>query len=174
MTTPLLDALLQLHEEVDQAAGRLASQHAQRLTCHLGCHSCCKDELTVLEVEADRIRAVHPRLLARGTPHPEGGCAFLDDAGGCRIYADRPYVCRTQGLPLRWLEPTGPDEGFEYRDICHLNDAGTPVEELWPEQCWTIGPFEERLADLQAQAQGNDAAPQRVALRSLFRQSAIS
>ena len=174
MTIRPLDALLDLHEEVDKAAQRLAAQHADRLTCHLGCQSCCKDDLTVLEIEANRIRSAHPSLLSSGTPHPAGACAFLNDAGACRIYANRPYVCRTQGLPLRWLEPTGPDEGFEYRDICHLNDAGTPVEELWPEQCWTIGPFEERLADLQAQVQGNDAAPKRVALRSLFDQSATS
>ena len=34
---------------------------------------------------------------------PEGACAFLDGEGGCRVYPDRPYVCRTQGLPLRWI-----------------------------------------------------------------------
>jgi Fe-S-cluster containining protein len=27
-------------------------------------------------------------------------CPLLDDAGGCRVYADRPLVCRLIGLPM--------------------------------------------------------------------------
>jgi len=124
------------------------------------------DELTVFTVEADRIRARHGDLLTRDEPHPVGGCAFLDEQGACRIYDVRPYVCRTQGLPLRWLDE---HEGqtVEFRDICHLNEvADEPVESLPIEDCWTIGPFESRLATLQATQSDQPAG--RVALRSLF------
>jgi hypothetical protein len=57
---------------------------------------------------------------------------------------------------------------IELRDICPLNERGTPVEELPEEACWTIGPFEERLSAIQLQA-GNGVMT-RVALRGLFRE----
>jgi Fe-S-cluster containining protein len=120
-------------------------------------------------VEAERIRANHPELLRAGQPHPPGACAFLGDAGECRIYADRPYVCRTQGLPLRWLEEAahGPETGVERRDICPLNAEGEPIETLAAADCWTLGPTEARLRRIQEGADGG--ALRRVALRSLFR-----
>ncbi|CAN5699716.1 hypothetical protein BH09MYX1_BH09MYX1_53940 [soil metagenome] len=138
--------------------------HAPRLHCARGCSSCCLDELTVFEVEAEPIRRLHAELLAHGVPHV-GGCAFLDDAGGCRIYAERPYVCRTQGLPLRWLEE---QDGVtvELRDICPLNEAGTPIEELAAEDCWSLGPTEEGLAALQVASSAK--GPPRTSLRALF------
>ena len=126
------------------------------------------DGLTVFEVEAERIRRAQADLLATERPHPAGACAFLDHAGACRIYADRPYVCRTQGLPLRWLEGAGEEGSFELRDICPLNDVEShPVEDLPPESCWTIGPVEDRLARLQEE--WGDGELRRVPLRSLFR-----
>ena len=114
-------------------------------------------------MEAERIRRAHPELLRAGRPHPPGACALLGDAGECRVYADRPYVCRTQGLPLRWLE----EAGVEQRDICPLNAEGEPLETLPEADCWTLGPSEERLRRIQAAADGG--ALRRVALRSLFR-----
>lgn len=124
------------------------------------------DDLTVFEVEADRIRRAHPELLADGLPHSRGACAFLDAEGGCRIYADRPYVCRTQGLPLRWLDEPAGDEIREHRDICPLNLAGPSLLELEGDDCWLLGPVEDRLAALQGEVDGG--AHRRVALRELF------
>ena len=151
--------LLTLHTEVDTRAAALASRHRERLQCKLGCSGCCVDGITVFEVEAERIRNGARELLATGAPHPEGWCAFLGSAGECRIYALRPYVCRTQGLPLRWIDE---EAETEYRDICPLNDVeGEPLEELAAEECWTLGEVEERLARL-------NGAAGRVALRDLF------
>jgi hypothetical protein len=105
-------------------------------------------------------------LLLGGDPHPKGGCAFLDQEGACRIYEHRPYVCRTQGLPLRWIEQYPDGTTAELRDICPLNDQGRPVESLPASECWAIGPFEGNLARLQARVDGGP--PYRVLLRSLF------
>lgn len=148
------EALDALYAEVDQVVERLEQRHRGRLACRAGCSGCCHDGLTVFAVEADRIRARHPGLLAEAAPGPEGGCAFLDPEGRCRIYPDRPYVCRTQGLPLRWLDAAG-----ERRDVCELNDAdarpgGVELLELSAEDCFELGPFEGRLAALQAERQG--------------------
>lgn len=165
---PILDALIALHDEIDEWAQELARLHADRLRCGRGCHRCCSDELTVFEVEAHRIRARHPDLLARGKPGPLGGCAFLDDQGACRIYADRPHVCRTQGLPLRWLEERPDGEWVEYRDICPLNEEGPSLVEIDLTECWSLGIYEPRLEELQLQAQGGQGPARRVALRELF------
>ena len=117
-------------------------------------------------MEAENIRRHGSTLLDEGTPHAEGACAFLDETGACRIYLHRPYVCRTQGLPLRWIDEA-PDGGLiELRDICPLNDEGAPIESLPQVACWTIGPFEERLARLQADVDGGEL--RRIPLRSLF------
>jgi uncharacterized protein len=160
-----LQGLRKLHAEVDRRAGALSERHADRLRCGLGCTDCCVDGLTVFEVEAERIRREAPEVLAT-EPNTAGGCAFLSPEGACRIYAQRPYVCRTQGLPLRWLEER--DEGIvELRDICPLNEEGEEqIENLVDNDCWSIGPVEEALAALQ-RAYGAGSL-RRTALRSLF------
>ena len=158
---PTLESVVPLHGDVDREAGRLQLIHAERLQCRRGCSGCCVDDLTVFEVEAAPIRRRHAELLATGVAHPEGACAFLDEASACRIYAERPYVCRTQGLPLRWIEERA-EGNVELRDICSLNEAGPPIEELSADACWTIGPFEERLARLVIEP------ATRVRLRDLF------
>ncbi|MBX3232763.1 MAG: YkgJ family cysteine cluster protein [Labilithrix sp.] len=151
-----------LHAAVDEVAAPVLLANRARLTCGEGCSDCCTDGLTVFALEAANIARHHAELLASEEPHPEGACAFLDRAGRCRVYAHRPYVCRTQGLPLRWIEEDEDSgEVYEARDICPKNAAGPPLEELAADDCWSIGPFEERLA--RAQANG-----ERVALRSLF------
>jgi hypothetical protein len=71
-------------------------------------------------------------------------------------------------LPLRWFEEDDDeDEVVELRDICPLNAEEVAPETLDDEACWTIGPFEERLAALQEQADGG--AMLRTPLRALFR-----
>jgi Fe-S-cluster containining protein len=161
-----LEALAELHDDVERRASALAASHGARMRCGAGCASCCVDELSVFSVEAERIRRAAGELLESGQPHPVGACALLDAQGRCRVYAVRPYVCRTQGLPLRWIVE-GPDAVEEHRDICPLNDEqGPPVETLEPEACWTLGPDEGRLAALEGRFTAG--RPERVALRDLF------
>lgn len=165
----LLLVLNDLYREVDVSANELGQIHESRLVCRRGCCMCCTDDLTVFEVEAENIRQNHRDFLASATPHAVGACAFLDQEGACRIYQDRPYVCRTQGLPLRWLDEDDAGEFVEFRDICPLNDENQdvePIEELPADECWSIGPIEERLARLQLQF--GDGELTRVPLRSLF------
>lgn len=167
MSNPL-DDLKSLYGDIDQQTSRLVEIHGPRLVCRRGCSMCCVDELTVFEVEAQNIRQSHSNLLQTAVPHSPGACAFLDTDGACRIYEDRPYVCRTQGLPLRWLEEEASGDFVELRDICPLNDEGDvePIEELPEDECWSIGLTEERLAKLQLQfGQGKLS---RIPLRSLF------
>jgi hypothetical protein len=166
----LVAALERLHAEVDAACARLALRHSARLSCAPGCATCCVDRITVFPIEAELIRRGHAGLLLCGSPHPAGACAFLDGHGECRVYSRRPYVCRTQGLPLRWFAEDGSGSVVEYRDICPLNeDPGEPVQELGQDDCWSIGPFEQQLVELQREFAAGEMA--RVELRSLFGQA---
>ncbi len=179
----VLADLAKLHAEIDVQAEALAAQHSNRLQCRRGCQGCCVDDLTVSRVEAERIRRAHPVLLASATPHAAGACAFLDAEGACRIYVDRPSVCRSQGLPLRFFFEDESGEIEEGRDICPLNQpGGPPVEELEEEDCWLIGPHEHRIGMLDgafSEAVDPDSAPAgsapdlRVALRSLFSRDSL-
>lgn len=160
------ESLISLYREVDEKVAVLTVRHGDRIRCRNGCDPCCVDGITVFEVEAENIRGAHGPLLSEAEPHPPGKCAFLDEDGACRIYESRPYVCRTQGLPLRWIEEKACGVTVEMRDICPLNEEGAPVESLSPESCWTLGPFEARLAGLQRRAGGGET--ERIALRSLW------
>lgn len=156
-----------LHAEVDAAVQVRLALIGDQLVCKSGCCDCCVDDLTVFAVEADLIRHHHAKLLALESSHESGACAFLDDHGACRIYENRPYVCRTQGLPLRWLDEDDNGQTVEYRDICPLNDAGVDLETLQPDHCWTLGSWEGRLASLQAEQKKGPLV--RVPLRALFK-----
>ena len=160
------NTLRKIHERIDARAGEISLHHSQRMHCERGCQTCCVDDLTVFPVEAERIRTSHMALLRDGAPHPPGACAFLDHDGRCRVYADRPYVCRTQGLPLRWFIEDDAGEICEKRDICPLNAEGPALDELPEETCWLIGPVELELANLQAEIL--DPHGDRIALRALF------
>jgi len=156
--------LKELYQQVDLSASKLEERHQQRLMCKRGCSQCCVDELTVFAIEADHIR-LHSSEILEQEPRAAGMCAFLDKEGACRIYDSRPYVCRTQGLPLRWLEEDD-FETIEYRDICPLNDEGEPLEDLPEEAFWTLGEAEGQLAELQHEHGRGKMT--RVPLRNLF------
>ncbi len=162
----LFEKLAQFYHEVDQRVSQLNKIHAKRLQCRPECSQCCVDGITVFDVEADNILYHYSKPLREDTPHPEGSCAFLDKRERCRIYPHRPYVCRTQGLPLRWIEEQPDGNIVEMRDICPLNNKGTPVEKIPEDSCLSIGNFEGKLAGLQAAFY--EGKLRRVPLRQLF------
>ncbi len=173
------DDLERFHQAIDDEVRGLEAVHLGRLQCRKGCSSCCVDGLTVFEAEAEAIRRNHAELLETGAPHATGACAFLDETGACRIYRDRPYVCRSQGVPLRWLDESEDGEIVEQRDICELNDqpegkSWPLITDLSPRDCWTIGPTEAKLQEMQrefARSRGSSETQGRVELRRLFRRA---
>jgi uncharacterized protein len=161
----ILQSLSYLYEKLNARVTYLSEIHANRLHCSLGCADCCIDDISVSEVEALNIRQHYGDLLSKKSPHPKGACAFLSEDNSCRIYERRPYVCRTQGLPLHWIEEED-GKTIAFRDICPQNESGTPIEELPEKECWKIGPVEEELSKLQIAI--TKGTIKRVKLRDLF------
>ena len=79
------------------------------MQCRSGCHDCCHVRLTVTRVEAAAIcdaistwpAEKRAALAANVAAAPADRCAALDPAGRCTIYAVRPIVCRSHGVPIR-------------------------------------------------------------------------
>jgi hypothetical protein len=114
-----------VHEEyralVEKVAGfcqSVSKRYRADMACGPGCSSCCHAWLNVCGVERAQLRAAiaalpsdkRVELAARGRQQlarEQSGtsaarCALLDDDGRCAVYEQRPLVCRTQGLALRY------------------------------------------------------------------------
>ncbi|MBU1218644.1 YkgJ family cysteine cluster protein [Myxococcota bacterium] len=150
------------HRIVDERVNELISRISD-LNCRRGCADCCIDNITVFQVEGDWIIQNCNDIINEGSAITDA-CPFLDNNNSCRIYYYRPYVCRTQGLPLRWIEEDQDKQPVEYRDICSLNESVLDLKAS-EENFWTIGPYEEALSLIQYSKYGNI---NRVFLRSLF------
>jgi uncharacterized protein len=133
--------------KIDAFDTNVRARRAADMKCRAGCSACCGEQLTVCDVEAALVReglaaldaAARDRLadrlevLAPGSP-----CVLLEGDGRCSVYASRPLVCRTQGLPLRYPEGLIPAEAIFSRargktDVltwCPLNFVeGAPAAE---------------------------------------------
>ena len=108
----------ELTAKVDAFFGRVAERHGAQLQCTSGCADCCHAELGVSAIEADAVRTAVAALptatgralasRARTAPDPAAPrCAGLGDDDRCAIYAARPLVCRSHGVPVRQRDPRG-------------------------------------------------------------------
>jgi len=96
----------ELADKVDAFFARVAGRHGADMQCATGCSDCCHVRLTITAVEAAAIRAhvaAWPADQRRNLADhgPADRCAALDAAGRCRVYAARPLVCRSHGVPIR-------------------------------------------------------------------------
>jgi len=121
----------QLKSEVDRLAARLSARYGSHLACRAGCSGCCHHHLSVFEVEAAAVREAVEALPAKirerirhqalevrereARSEPVACPLLVDDR--CAIYAARPVICRTQGLPLL-IEA---EDGSQEVDFCPLN-----------------------------------------------------
>jgi hypothetical protein len=99
----------ELAARVDAFFAKVRARHAADLACAPGCDACCRVRPTVTRVEADEVRALvaslppadRERLAARALALDPERCTALDDDGRCAVYAARPLVCRSHGVPVR-------------------------------------------------------------------------
>lgn len=122
-----------LQENASGFFDKIHEKHKTQMECKKGCSKCCQTDISVFDIEAERIREWFSQLeSAEGerlkelwkTPHQEGYCAFLYQ-DQCTVYEARPLICRTQGLPLYVASEN-------VLDYCPLNfKEGDPPKEDW-------------------------------------------
>ena len=116
---------------VDELSAELSKRYHQHLACHAGCSGCCHHHLSVFPVEAAALKEAIDKLppeqrskieaQARETNEREQrgesvSCPLLVE-DRCSVYTSRPFICRTQGLPLL-IEA---EDGELEVDFCPLN-----------------------------------------------------
>lgn len=92
--------------KVDSLCATVQRDFAEQISCRAGCSCCCR-EISLFPVEAAALLAALagvPReaaaKIALTAEADEGGsCPLLAD-GLCLVYASRPIICRTHGLPV--------------------------------------------------------------------------
>ena len=120
-----MSRLPELTAKVDAFFARVTVRHGDDMQCTTGCSDCCHVRLSVTGVEAAAIRelvaswpaAQRAELAEQGPPDR---CSALDPATGrCRIYAARPLVCRSHGVPIRLIPPGR--NSLPVIEACHRN-----------------------------------------------------
>ncbi|WP_136798690.1 YkgJ family cysteine cluster protein [Desulfosediminicola ganghwensis] len=95
-------AYIQLIMELDERISEIsATQLQKQLKCGPGCDGCCI-QFSVLPLEA---AIVAEAAVAKNVTAENNGesCSLLKD-GLCSVYEVRPVICRTQGLPLAYID----------------------------------------------------------------------
>lgn len=121
-----LDNYRLLLEKVDTLCRHIAETFSGHIACHPGCHDCCR-HLSLFPVEAASLavalrglpdaKACRIREQARAS-RLDAPCPLLAD-GLCLLYAARPLICRTHGLPILTVTGEAPQI-----DFCPLNFRG--------------------------------------------------
>ena len=172
---PRLQALA---AKVDAFFTRVSERYPGDLQCGSGCADCCHAELTVTAVEAGAVRAAvatlgpaaRAALVARAAAAPDPArprCVALGDDDRCQIYAGRPLVCRSHGVPVRIS--TGADARTSRAElvVCPRNFTGRELDRVDADCVLDQTTLSATLLAVD-QAASPDAAGARIALRAVI------
>jgi uncharacterized protein len=135
----LFDDYFSLRDELDVYCSRLYEFHVPHLMCKAGCDQCCMD-FGMLPIEFFAIRQEAGERIRNGEVSlSESGCPFLIDHR-CVIYQSRPFICRTQGLPLLFMN----DDQCEL-SACELNFTEFDFDEFSEENTFPQDQYNSRL-----------------------------
>lgn len=130
MDSGALSNLTRLTAKVDAFFDRVHARYAGELACRPGCDDCCRRRLSVTGVEAAAIATglagqderARAEVGRRARESSDRVCAALGPDGRCGIYAFRPLVCRSHGLPLRFAPDREPGRrSLPVLDACAKN-----------------------------------------------------
>jgi len=143
-------AYRQLVAEIDALAEKLGSERfCQVLRCKPGCADCCI-AFSVLPLEAALVAEVLQAAGLSERRDPERCRLLSDDL--CLVYEVRPIICRTQGLPLGYIDEAAgaievsacplnfPDDyPLEHDDLLYMDDFNRRLAELNLRYCRSNG-----------------------------------
>lgn len=135
----IIDEYVSLVSDLDRLVLALSQDLRHFITCGPGCFSCCR-RFAVLPLEAALINGAP--ITASTRIQDDDSCPFLSE-GFCSIYAQRPLICRTQGLPIGYVHET--HERIEV-SACPLNFSDDHPFDY--EDLLLLDPFNHRLAAL--------------------------
>lgn len=136
-----------VHRVVDEAVSiPLEDSAAKKLSpCQKGCSFCCHTQVSVssdeakllahrvregteidLEVLLHQAEAKNASEAYYRLSFAERRCVFLDDAGACRVYDDRPSVCRTN-IALGEASQCDTSEGIRPTRLLRTQEADLVV-----------------------------------------------
>lgn len=135
--------------QVDERIARLEAMHGEHLACRPGCCGCCVN-LSVFAVE---LYSIAGQLAQAGIGEVafdlRATCGWLDK-GLCRIYAARPIICRTHGLPVAIPD----DDCHDHKEVsfCPLNFTGADAERyaFGPDNSLDLADLNEELCRINA------------------------
>lgn len=124
--TDLLANYRALLGKVDTLCRSICDHWHEQIQCRAGCDSCCR-LTSVLPVEAAVVAAaiatmppqLRELLRERASQPDDDRCPLLHQ-GKCSVYAARPIICRTHGLPVYMKGEV--EKGRV--DFCRLNFSG--------------------------------------------------
>lgn len=136
MDRPPAERLRELFAKVDAFFANASARHGARMACRAGCADCCRRRFSVTSIEADALREAlaalpdgeRAALAARSRAGDPEVCPALDGEGKCAVYAARPLICRTHGLPIRFAPAGG--RALPVIDACPKNFVGEDLQAL--------------------------------------------
>jgi len=119
----VLENYRQLVDRIDALCHGIEAALREHITCSEGCSSCCT-AVTLFPVEAAALAAALDSMPAEQAAairdhvaeHASAERCPLLEHHRCLLYAARPIICRTHGLPIMYTEN---DE--QHVDCCPLN-----------------------------------------------------
>lgn len=145
LSPEIAHAYRQLVAELDKKISEISSGVLQQqLRCAPGCDGCCV-QFSVLPLEAAMVAEAVMGKKVRYDDTDGEGCKLLKE-GLCSLYDNRPVICRTQGLPLAYVDE---EAGIIEVSACQVNfrdDYPLSHDELF-----YMDSFNGRLAQLNAE-----------------------
>lgn len=145
---PIRDEYLLLVADLDRVIDSLSRRLHRFIRCAPGCSSCCRN-FSVLPLEAALIAGSTGSSSSVSNTHDL--CPLLAN-DRCSCYVQRPLICRTQGLPIGYIDETSEqievsacplnfsdDHPFEYEDLLLLDSFNSRLATLNFNYCREAG-----------------------------------
>lgn len=136
------------------------------MRCRSGCSACCRARLSITRVEeaflrrglASLCRSTRAEMAGRTREEKREMCPALDPEGRCQVYAHRPLICRSYGVPLRRRREVALINS-PVLDVCDLNFVGSRLESLPGEDVIDQTTLEAAVAEIDDEYCAASGAP---------------